>query len=52
LADGLGQASAQLSPFQDTINVVKYLLLGIAVVSIGLTLYALWHRNRVKEAAG
>lgn len=52
LADQLGQASAQLSPFQDAIHVVKYLLLGIAVVTIMLTAYGLWHRAKIKEAAG
>jgi hypothetical protein len=31
---------------------VKYLLLGIALVSVGLTLYPVWHRGKVKEATG
>ncbi len=52
LAEELGQASEQLSPFQDAIHVVKYVLLAIAVVSIALTVYAVWRRNRIKEAAG
>jgi lysozyme family protein len=52
VAEQLSAASAQLSPFQDAIQVVKYLLLGIAFASIGLTLYAIWHRAKVKEATG
>ena len=52
VTDQLGQASAQLGPFADTIHVVKYLLLGIAAVSIALTLYAVWHRAKIKEATG
>ena len=52
LADQLGQASSQLAPFQDAIHVVKYALLGIALVTIALTMYGLWHRAKVEEAAG
>jgi lysozyme family protein len=42
----------QLSPLQDAIHAVKYLLLGVALVSVGLTLYAVWHSGKVKEATG
>ncbi len=52
LADQLGQASNQLAPFQDAIHVVKYVLLGIALLTIGLTMYGIWHRQKIKEAAG
>jgi lysozyme family protein len=52
VTDTLGKASEQLGPFQDAIHVVKYLLLGIAMVGIVLTLYAAWHGNKIKEAAG
>ena len=31
---------------------MKYLLLGIAVVGIVLTLYAAWHGAKTREAAG
>lgn len=51
-ADQLGQAANQLSPFADTIHIVKYVLLGIAVISVCLTLYAAWHAKQVKEVAG
>jgi len=52
VSDQLGQAANQLGPFADTIHVVKYLLLGIAVISVVLTLYAAWHGGRTREAAG
>ncbi len=52
VTDTLGKASEQLGPFQDAIHVVKYLLLGIAVVSVVLTLYAAWHGATTREAAG
>jgi len=42
----------QLSPLQDAIHAVKYLLLGMALISVGLTLYAVWHGRQVKEATG
>jgi len=56
IADGfteqLAAASSQLSPFRDAIHVVKYALLCLALASIGLTLYAVWHRARIKAATG
>jgi len=52
VSDQLGQAANELGPFADTIHVVKYLLLGIAVISVVLTLYAAWHGGRTREAAG
>src|SRR5262249_24913393 len=52
VTDQLGQAAGQLGPFADTIHVVKYLLLGIAFISVVLTLYAAWHAGSTKEAAG
>lgn len=51
-AEELSAASAQLAPFQDAIHLVKYLLLAFAFASVGLTLYAMWHRAQVKEATG
>ena len=51
-ADQLGQAASQLGPFADTIHIVKYVLLGIAVISVCLTLYAAWHGKQAREAAG
>ena len=51
-AEELSAASAQLAPFQDAIHLVKYLLLAFAFASVGLTLYAMWHRARIKEATG
>jgi lysozyme family protein len=52
ITEQLGAATSQLSPFQDAIHVVKYALLALALASIGLTLYAAWHRARIKEATG
>ncbi len=52
VTDQLGQAAGQLGPFADTIHIVKYLLLGIAVISVVLTLYAAWHGGKTREAAG
>jgi len=52
VSDQLGQAANELGPFADTIHVVKYLLLGIAVISVVLSLYAAWHGGRTREAAG
>jgi lysozyme family protein len=52
LAEQLGNASQQLAPFQDTIALVKYALLAIAVASIVLTLYGLAHDGKVKAATG
>ncbi len=48
----ISSMTSQLSPFQDAIHVVKYLLLGLALASIGLTVYAMWHRAKITEAAG
>jgi lysozyme family protein len=48
----ISAATSQLSPFQDAIHVVKYILLGLALVSIGLTVYAVMHRAKIKEATG
>src|SRR5262249_3853804 len=50
LTEQLAQATTQLQPFQETIHVVQYVLIGIALISLGLTLYALWRRAKVKEA--
>lgn len=52
LTDQVSQATSQLAPFADAIEMVKYLMLGLAVASIALTLYAVWHGRRIKEASG
>jgi lysozyme family protein len=48
----LSAATSQLSPFQDAIHVVKYILLGLALASIALTVFSVWHHARIKEATG
>ena len=52
LTEQLAQTTTQLQPFQDTIHVVQYALIGVALVSLTLTLYAFWRRAKVKEATG
>jgi lysozyme family protein len=52
LADQLAHASSQFAPFQDAIHMVKYIMLGIAVVSVVLTLYSVWYAQKIKEATG
>ena len=42
----------QLQPFQETLRIVQYALIAIALASLGLTLYALWRRAKIKEATG
>jgi lysozyme family protein len=50
--DQLATASSQLAPFQDAIHIIKYLLLGLAIASICMTLYAAWRRGKIKQATG
>ena len=52
LADHIATATSQLAPFGDAIATVKYLLLGLALASVVLTLYAAWHGRKVREATG
>jgi lysozyme family protein len=52
VTDQLGHAANQLGPFADTISIVKYILLGIAVISVVLTLYAAVHGKQIKGAVG
>ena len=48
--DQVQQVAAQLAPLQDTIQVIKYALIVISVISAGLAIYAIWHKSNVKEA--
>lgn len=50
VTDQLGTLTSQLSPLQDAVHVVKYILIGVAVLSAFATLYALWHHSKVKAA--
>ncbi len=52
LTEQLAQATTQLQPFQETLRIVQYALIAIALASLGLTLYALWRRAKIKEATG
>jgi lysozyme family protein len=48
----LQSLSTQISPFQSTLNLIKYLLIAIALVSAGLAIYAFWKQAKTKEALG
>lgn len=52
LVPQLQDAAGQLSPFADTIIWIKYILVGVAVVGFGFTVYGLWHNSKIKEAIG
>ncbi|WP_316214877.1 glycoside hydrolase family 108 protein [Bradyrhizobium sp. SZCCHNR2035] len=39
----------QLSPFSETLSVMKFVLLACAVIGIGFTLYSLWKNAKLKE---
>lgn len=52
VVDQVQNAASQLSPFADTLQIVKYILIAVAVVSFGLTIYAIWHNHSTKEAVG
>jgi lysozyme family protein len=43
------QIQDQLSPFSDTLSVMKYVLLACAVIGVGLTIYSIWKNAKLKE---
>lgn len=45
-------ASDQLAPFSYTLKAVQYVLIGLAVIGLCLTAYAIWKNSKVKEAVG
>lgn len=47
----VAQASDSLTPLADTLQIVKYAMLGLALVAAGFTLYGIWRSFRVKKAA-
>lgn len=50
-ASGLvNQAQGQLAPYQWSLSIVQYILIGLAIISIGLMIYGLIHRKKTKEA--
>jgi lysozyme family protein len=51
-ADQLSTLTEKLTPLQDAIHVVKYILLGVALLSVFLTVYSIWHGRKLKEATG
>lgn len=52
IIDQIKEAAEPLSGFADTLAILKYILIAIAVVSFGLTIYAILHNRRTKEAIG
>lgn len=46
--DQLAQVTTALTPLQDTIHVVQWVLIAVGLITAGLTLYALWHKYRTK----
>lgn len=45
----VSQVQQQLSPFSDTLDVIKWLLLAVAIVGLGLTIYAAVKSRQVKD---
>jgi putative chitinase len=50
VTEKLQEATAQIEPLRETFRWVGYGLAAIALISVLLTLYALWHHNKVKAA--
>lgn len=50
--DQIQQATNQISQFQDMIHIVKYILIAIALIGFGFTIYGILHRQRTNEAIG
>lgn len=46
----LQDATSALQPFQGTIKIVTYILIAVAIVSFGLTIYAIWKNHNVQKA--
>lgn len=49
-ADTIGKATDQLSPVADAVSGIKYVLIVLTIASICLTVYAVWHSAKMKEA--
>jgi len=45
--DQIQSVASQLSPFQDTLTVVKYIVIAIAVISAGITIYSIIRRKQI-----
>lgn len=51
-ADQLQQVSTALGPLSETLTIIKYICIGVAVISAGLMIYAVIKNARNKEAVG
>jgi lysozyme family protein len=49
LAGMIPQVQEQLQPYADTLKIVQYILIVIAVLGLGFTMYGLWHQKKMKE---
>lgn len=52
IASVIPQLQEQLQPFADTLKIVQYILIAVAVVGFGFTIYGFWHQKKMKEIAG
>lgn len=50
IMDQMQDAVQHIAPLQDTVKIVKYILIAVAVFAFGATLYAIWKRRKVREA--
>lgn len=52
VVDTIGNATSQLTQFQDVVSWVKYILLALALVSLSVTIYSLWKSSKTKAVTG
>lgn len=52
LVDQVQQATQHLTPFQDSIKIVKYILIAVALIGFGFTVYGIVRRRKNQEAIG
>lgn len=50
--DQIQEATSHIAQFQDTIHIVKYILIAVALIGFGFTVYGILHRRRTAEAIG
>ncbi len=52
LSGGVEQAQTMLTPFADTLKIVQYVLIGLTMLALGMTVWGFIHQRRVKAAVG
>jgi lysozyme family protein len=50
-SEAVRQIQEQLSPFSDTLSVIKYALLACALIGVGLTIYSIWKSAKLREVS-